>query len=264
MKRSHRNVRRAAPRLMAGSALAAIILMACSGAAAIAPPDLGTLYKTTFVRAAPGRLLELIELYKTQLAFHDAAGDERPLWWRHSQGDQWDLMLLYPMGTYAEYYAPTRVERRNRAAAAKPEFRDLDGRIEECTSWTEDVFVMGPSKELVKDRFRAAAYYHIEIMQALPGKKAELIRERERESVYQQGIGRPALLIFVRDQGAAWDVYTLGCYENMRQWANSPEITPEARAEAARKADFDSPDAIGPYMRSLIVMHRDTHGGAIR
>jgi len=29
------------------------------------------------------------------------------------------------------------------------------------------------------------------------------------ENVYQVGIGRPATLIFSRDQGAAWDLYTL-------------------------------------------------------
>ncbi|GEM_PF-2893327 len=33
---------------------------------------------------------------------------------------------------------------------------------------------------------------------------------------------------------------------------------------AARKAGFNSPDEIGPYMRTLIDMHRDTMGVAIK
>ena len=76
------------------------------------------LYKTTFVRAAPGKLLDLIALYKDRMAVIEAAGDARPFWWRHTQGDQWDLMLLTPMGSYADYYAKGRVARRDKAAAA--------------------------------------------------------------------------------------------------------------------------------------------------
>jgi len=76
------------------------------------------LYKTTFVRAAPGKLLDLIALYKDRMAVIEAAGDERPLWWRHTQGDQWDLMLLFPMGSYTEYYSSERISRRQKAAVA--------------------------------------------------------------------------------------------------------------------------------------------------
>jgi len=78
------------------------------------------LYKTTFIRAAPGKLLDLIALYKDRMAVIEAAGDERPLWWRHTQGDQWDLMLLFPLGSYTEYYAGGRISRREKAAEASP------------------------------------------------------------------------------------------------------------------------------------------------
>ena len=37
-----------------------------------------------------------------------------------------------------------------------------------------------------------------------------------------------------------------------------------ATPRAARKAGFASPDEIGPYMRTLIDMHRDTMGVAIK
>jgi hypothetical protein len=42
------------------------------------------------------------------------------------------------------------------------------------------------------------------------------------------------------------------------------EVTKEQRAAAARKAGFNSPEEIGPYMRTLIDMHRDTMGVAIK
>ena len=63
-------------------------------------------------------------------------------------------MLLTPMGTYTEYYAKERLDRRARAAAAAAaspqEFlRQLAG----CTAWTEDVFVWGPPLEAVKAAF---------------------------------------------------------------------------------------------------------------
>src|SRR5678815_3357489 len=69
------------------------------------------LYKTKLVQAAPGRLLELIELHKALLTEYRNAGDEPPLMMRHSQGDRWDLLLLIPMKSYADYYSPERVSK---------------------------------------------------------------------------------------------------------------------------------------------------------
>jgi hypothetical protein len=223
------------------------------------------LYKTTFVRAAPGKLLDLIALYKSRMAVDDAAGDERPLWWRHTQGDQWDLMILVPMGSYSEYYAEEKTARRKKAAAASslPEKEFLE-RLQACSSWREDLFVLGPPLESVQKAFTEAAYYHIEIFIALPGKQAELFKEREMENAYQIAIGRPENMIFVRDQGATWDLFTLGCYRDLKHWAESGGVSKEKRESAARQAGFKSPDEIGPYMRTLIDMHRDTMGVAIK
>ena len=223
------------------------------------------LYKTTFVRAAPGRLLELIDLYKNRMAVYEASGDERPFWWRHTQGDQWDLMLLFPMGSYTEYYAQEKVSRRNKAAEASPlSPGDFQKKLDACSSWREDVFVLGPPLETVKKEFAGMAYFHIEICVALPGKQAELYKEREMENAYGVATGRPENMIFRRDQGAVWDLYTLGCYRDLKHWASSPELTKEQRDLAARKAGFNSSDEIGPYLRTLIDMHRDTMGVAIK
>ena len=225
------------------------------------------LYKTTFVRAAQGKLLDLIALYKDRMAAIEAAGDVRPFWWRHTQGDQWDLMILTPMGSYVEYYAKGRVARRDKAAAAAAAgatWADFARKLDACSSWKEDVFVMGPPLEFVKKAFEGTAYYHIEIFVSLPGKQEELFKEREMENVYAVETKRPYNMIFVRDSGASWDLYTLGCYRDIKHWAVGEEVSKEQRAAAAQKAGFKAPEEIGPYMRTLIDFHRDTMGVAIK
>jgi hypothetical protein len=223
------------------------------------------LYKTTFVRAAPGKLLDLLDLLKERMAVHDAAGDKRPFWWRHTQGDQWDLMMLYPMGSYGEYYSKERIEHRTQAQASASLFpQEFKKRFQEDVSWYEDIFVMGPPLDIVEEVFKDTSFYHCEIFIALPGKHADLFKQREMENAYLYDIGRPQNLIFTRDQGASWDLFTLGCYKDMDQWAASSDISREKREAAAIKAGFEGPGMIGPYMRTLILMHRDTIGVAIK
>jgi hypothetical protein len=223
------------------------------------------LYRASFVRAAPGKLLDLIALFKNQMPGYDISGDGRPFWWRHTQGDQWDLMLLFPMESYSEYYSPKRVARRTKAQQGSSLPPDkFQKALQSFAAWKEDLLVMGPPFEKVAKEFKDSAYFHIEIFRALPGKHAELLKEREMENAYQMDIGRPENLIFTKDQGAAWDLFTLGCYRDLEHWASSYDVPKEKREEAARNAGFESPEAIGPYMRTLIFMHRDTMGVAIR
>jgi hypothetical protein len=223
------------------------------------------LYRTTFIRAAPGRLLDLIGLFKDRMTVYDASGDKRPFWWRHTQGDQWDLMMLYPMESYTEYYSKEQIARRTQAQASSSlSQQEFKKKFQECTSWYEDIFVMGPPLDIVENVFKDTSFYHCEIFIALPGKYGELFKEREMENAYATYLGRPENLIFTRDQGAAWDLFTLGCYKDMDHWAASSGIPKEKREEAAIKAGFEGADKIGPYMRTLILMHRDTIGVAVR
>jgi hypothetical protein len=244
-----------------------LILMPLASANKVAPQSSEPyyLYKATFVRGAPGKLLDLIDLYKNQMNVYDTAGDERPFWWRHTQGDQWDLMLLFPMESFTEYYSPDRVKKRRQAANNSGlSAKAFDRKFKACSSWHEDIFVFGPPLEKVKTEFKDSAYYHIEIFIALAGKHEELYKERQMENAYQMALGRPWNMIFVRDQGASWDIFTLGCYRSLKHWAESEGIPQEKREAAARAAGFESPAAIGPYMRTLILMHRDTMGVAIK
>src|SRR5437879_679030 len=72
------------------------------------------LYKATLVQAAPGKILEVIDLVKTISDEMKQAGTHPPIWMRHSQGDRWDLLLLFPMGSYGEYYGREKVGRRDK------------------------------------------------------------------------------------------------------------------------------------------------------
>ncbi|MBM3295793.1 MAG: hypothetical protein FJY82_14935 [Candidatus Aminicenantes bacterium] len=120
------------------------------------------------------------------------------------------------------YYSADRVARREKAAGASPlPSLEFQRKLEACTAWREDILVFGPRLEPVQKAFAGAGYFHIEIFASLPGKQAELYRQREMESAYQTALGRPEYLIFVRDQGAAWDLFTLDFYRDIKHWADS-------------------------------------------
>ena len=210
------------------------------------------LYKTTLVQAAPGKLLELIELEKSSLSEYRRAGDEQPFMMRHSQGDRWDLLLLIPMKSYSDYYNTDRVSKRNQI------LKESQDKLDSLIAWQEDVFVYGPPLAEIQKAFASSAFFHVEMFDALAGKESELFKEREMENAYLKALKRPENLIFVRDQGAAWDLFTIGTFRDLKHYAESAGI-PEADQEAAAKAaGFEAANRIGPYLRTLISSHHDT------
>jgi len=225
-------------------------------------PDTGDyLYRFVIVQAAPGKLLDLIELYRSRMPVIAAGGDELPFIVRHSQGDHWDLCIIYPSGSWADYYSRERMAKRQAAgdASGVPN-AEFARRFYSMISWHEDLYAAGPPLEVFRAHARGMGLAHFEMLLALPGKREELVKERQMENVFNRERGRGGTLIFVHDQGAAWDVITLGVYRDWRHYAESETIPAEVSAAAAKKAGFAGPDAIGPYMRTLISTHRDTLG----
>jgi len=219
----------------------------------------GYLYRTTLVQAAPGKYQELIDAYKAQTA-RLPEGEEAPLWMRHSQGDHWDLLILWPMGSYAEYDKPERIARRQKAeqeAANKPDWHSL-------IATEEDVFVYGPPISALRAAFGASKFFHVEMFQASPGRHTELLKEREMENAYQRHLKRPENFIFVRDRGAAWDLFTIGCYRDLKHYAESADIPESDQEQAARAAGFAATSQIGPYLRQFIRSHHDTLAVAVK
>lgn len=215
------------------------------------------LYKVTLVQAAPGRLLDLIDLYKARAVELKQAGDEAPLWMRHSQGDHWDLMVLFPVGSYAEYYQPARIAKRQQAAK-------LDDKFKEQIAWQEDLFAYGPPLADLRKAFADGAFFHVEMFVALPGKFADLHKEREMENAYSKALKQPENFIFVRDQGAAWDIFTIGVFRDLKHYAESADALPKDQEAAAKAAGFEAPSQIGPYLRRFIREHHDTLAVAIK
>lgn len=215
------------------------------------------LYKATLVQAAPGKLLELIDLYKASLVGYKDTGDEPPLWMRHSQGDHWDLLLLFPLKSYSDYYRAERVAKRKSQA-------NVLTRLNESIAWQEDVFVYGPPLDELKKTLGTNAFFHVEMFHSLSGRQAELFKEREMENAYLRVLKRPENFIFVRDQGAAWDLFTIGAYRDLRHFAESAGIPETEQDAAARAAGFPAANRIGPYLRTLISSHHDTLAVSIK
>ena len=233
----------------------ALVLTAAPPAAAH-----GYLYRASLVQAAPGRLLDVIDLYRSLTAGAAESGDEAPIAMRHSQGDRWDLLLLFPMESYGAYYAPARIARREKAARSRE--RQL-ARLRDAVAWQEDVFALGPRLEELRGRSATAGFFHVEMFHALPGRLSDLEREREMENAYLRALGRPQNAIFVRDQGGSWDLFTIGFYRDLKHYAESADIPEASQESAAKAAGFEGARAIGPYLRTLIGSHHDTLAVAI-
>ena len=211
------------------------------------------LYRAEMVQAAPGKFTELVDLYTKQANLAKSTGDAPAFVMRHSQGDRWDLLLVYPMGSYAEYYSPERIAKRKNTEA-----ESTSRQIQQNIAWREDLFLNGPPLDALKSAFAGAAFYHIEMLHALPGRQADLVKEREMESAYNQALGRPELFIFVRDAGAHFDVLSIDFYRDLKHYAASADIPSEKQQSAARAAGYTAPEQIGPFLRSVIADHHDT------
>jgi hypothetical protein len=223
------------------------------------------LYRVALIRAAPGRLLDLIELLKEERDLLADIREPMPYWMRHTQGDQWDLMILYPMGSFYEYYEPERTKRRNEYGVWKGlSYEQLQFEADLLTSFREEVFVRGPAPEILQEAFGRNAFYHAEMFVALPGRRARLLEERRMENRYLRILGRPENLIFVREAGGPWDSFTLGFYRDLQHYAEAHELRSEDEEMAARAAGFEGADRIGNFLRSLILYHHDTLAVAIR
>jgi hypothetical protein len=203
------------------------------------------LYRVLLVRAAPGRLLELIEVYKRQIAVHEAESTARPYLFRHSQGDQWDLMLFVPLGESTSYSVAGGVDGLTEAP---------DGLV----AWREELLARGPGSGQVHDALDGAGFLHVEMFVALPGKREALLEQRRMENEFLGAIRRPENLIFTRAGGASWDLFTLGAYDDLQHFAEPTAASPDEQQRAAVAAGFEGADRIGSYLRTLIAYHHDT------
>ena len=219
-------------------------------------------YKVTTMRAAPGKLLELIDMLKEDMNNHNELGIREPYLMRHSQGDHWDLLMIYPIGTsLGAHFTNKSISRRQ---ASKTQDQPYDSNYFDWISFQEEQIVTGPDFVEFNKRFKEFGYYHVEMFQALAGKRNELLKEREMENVYLKEIKRDENLIFTKVMGGEIDCFTLGFYRDIKHFAESADIPIEEEDRAAKVAGFESVYTIGSYLRSLLLQHFDTLCGAVR
>jgi hypothetical protein len=153
-----------------------------------------------------------------------------------------------------------RIAKRTRA----DQTARLEDKIKENIAWQEDLFAYGPTLAEVRKAFSGGAFFHIEMFVSLPGKFADLYKEREMENAYAKALKEPENLIFVRDQGAAWDIFTIGVFRDLKHYAESADVPAKDQEAAAKAAGFDAPSQIGPYLRRFIREHHDTLAVAVK
>ena len=215
------------------------------------------LYKVTTVRAATGAFEQLLAWEKRMRAsgYYDEAGLERPLLMRHSQGDQWDLLVITPMESWTAYHAVEATAKRNKAAAGHSA---LIGEGQALFAFYEDHFAFGPPWSAIKTAYADNGFYHIEMFMAAAGKADELLEQRRMENAYLAATGQVANMIFRRAAGSDVDVFTIGFHSSFEAFAAPAGVTDEEKDRAAKDAGFKGLADLSFYLRSLISGHRDT------
>ena len=215
------------------------------------------LYKMTTIRAATGELATLLAWEERMAAsgYYDEAGVEQPLIMRHSQGDQWDLLVITPMNTWSTYHAREATERRREAAA---EHAELIAEGQGLFAFYEDHFAYGPPWSAIAAAYADNDFYHIEMFMAAPGKAAELFEQRRMENAYLAATGQVPNMIFRRAAGSDVDVFTIGFHPSFEAFATPADVTDEDKDRAAKAAGFKGLADLSFYLRSLISGHHDT------
>jgi len=207
------------------------------------------LYKVSTVRAATGELsnlLDWIAVLKGSEYFADA-GKEPPFVMRHSQGDQWDLLIITPMESWTSYYSD---------AATK--HVELLTPVKMMLAFAEDHFAYGPPLSTLTAAYGANSFFHIEMFEAAPGKADVLFEQRRMENAYLAATKQTTNMIFRRAAGSNVDVFTIGFHKSLEAFAAPGSVTDEEKESAAKAAGFKDRSDISFYLRSLISGHHDT------
>lgn len=220
------------------------------------------LYKVSTLRASLGQfeaLLQWIEDAK-ESGFYRDEGGHAPLIMRHSQGDQWDLLVISPMQSWDHYYSPEAIGKR---AQAVRKHSELVKRIGPLIAFHEDLFAYGPGVEALQKAHAEHALFHIEMFAAAPGKAAELRQQRRMENDYLTATGQTANMIFTRAAGSDIDVFTIGFHKDLAAFAAPAKVSDDAKEAAAKEAGFKDRADLSFYLRSLISSHHDTLAGPV-
>jgi len=215
------------------------------------------LYRVETIRAAPGKLEALLNWAAEvkEAGYFNDAGGQFPFLMRHSQGDQWDLIVIFPMESWTVFYSKSREKKR---VAAREKHHALIAAQNGLIAFEEDVFAYGPALDEIAREYEDNAFFHIEMFNAAPGKTGALLEQRRMENAYLKATGQTANMIFRRAGGSDVDVFTIGFYENLQAFAAPSGASADEAEAAAVGAGFKNRADISFYLRSLISGHHDT------
>ena len=210
------------------------------------------LYHVHFVKAAPGKLTELISVYQESPVPAGEPGP--PLVFRHMQGDDWDLLVLTPLGK-EETLSP---------GAPSAELQRWMDWTRPLRSQHGDTFTAGPPWSDVKARLvdasrptgtsggaeAASSVYTVTTYRSLPGHRDQLAGVLGRIA----GLYPDRRTILQHVEGAPWEFVVISRYDS---WSalGADEAAPAA---ALQRQGFASNDAISLELRQHVAEHRDT------
>lgn len=197
-------------------------------------------YLVTQVRAAPGNLPKLLDLFEQ--TNWGGFPNGRPIIMRHSQGNHWDIMML-------------GADTACGSESCKKFAQSLDNLVDFQLSFTAHSTL---SWDDVKKLDSNSGLYHIEMFQAGAGKHDALMRQRIIENNYIERIGGHANAIFTVNLGSDFDIFTIGFYESLQAYAEPDPATPAEKEVAAKAAGFKNRADVSFLLRELIVGHQDT------
>lgn len=233
------------------------VLLALSGAAVAGELSGDYLYRVETIRAAPGKLEALLGwgAAAKEARYFEEAGTPYPFVMRHSQGDQWDLMVIVPMKSWGDFHSKARMKKRE--AAARKHHALLQAQ-KGLIAFEEDQFAYGPPWEDVDREYAANGLFHIEMFAAAPGKEEDLFEQRRMENAYLAATGQTQNMIFRRAGGSDIDVFTIGFHQSLEAFAAPSPMNVDEKEAAAKAAGFKDRADISFYLRSLISSHHDT------
>lgn len=226
---------------------------------ATAPAPAHELYRIIFFKAAPGKLPDLIDAYKNAPLPDNMT--PRPMVFRHQSGDDWDLMVIYPLGAKASMDA--------NAPAPSETMRKFKERVMGDYAWHADTYASGPPLEVVQRALAVPAnaaqagnpggLYLVEDYVALAGHHEELgkVIDRDRAAFRARGSVR-----FEHVQGAPWDFLVI--YSFASWYEHAAAETDPAADDDARKQGFADAEAIGLEFRTHISAHHDTFANRVQ
>ena len=209
------------------------------------------LYHVHFVKAAPGKIAELVGAYRETPVAEGEPGP--PLIFRHLQGDDWDLLVLTPLGK----------EETVRTAATPEEQRSVE-RMRGLRAQHGDTFTAGPAWPEVRAALlgegserptgtaggSAGPIYTVSTYRSLPGHRDQLGQTLQRIAALYPD--RRTILQHV--EGAPWEFVVISRFDS---WSALGEDQ-AAPAEKLRSQGFASNEAIGTELRQHLAEHRDT------